>query len=228
MAGRLHIASLPLDGLLPGLDARQELLTSPNRAPRNPLSMIRQEQGVPRLVTAFWGLTPPWLKVLDHAPHCARAESLDGRAMFRDAFAARRCLIPASGVYAWKPQPRMKQPFMAVRADRGPLLLAGIWCRYHTTLTAYNDSTALITVPSNQLLAPVTDRFPAVIDPSDAASWLDPETPLAQARKLLIPPPLELLGIFPVSRRVNDPSHQDWACGHPTGTMARWHSEQET
>lgn len=228
MAGRLHIAAFPLDGLLPGLKATQPLITSPNRAPRTPISVIRHEQATSSLTTAFWGLTPPWLKILDHAPHCARAESLDERAMFRDAFAARRCLIPVSGVYVWKPQPRMKQPFLVTRVDRGPLLLAGIWCRYHTTLTHYNDSTALITVPANQLLAPLTDRFPAIVAPENAHRWLSPDTSQEHARTLLSPSPLELLGIFPVSRRVNDPSYQDWACGRPTGNMVRWHSEQET
>lgn len=228
MAGRLHIAPLPLDGLLPGLRAERALLTSPNLAPRRPVSMIRLEQGSPWLVEAFWGLTPPWLKVLDHAPHCARAETLDDRAMFREAFAARRSLIPVSGIYVWKPQPRMKQPFMITRVDRGPLLLAALWCRYHTTLTAYTDSSALITVPTNPLLSALTDRLPAVIAPADAARWLDPATPLERIRAALTPAPLELLGAFPVSRRVNDPLHQDWACGHPTGSMVHWHSKQET
>ena len=41
-----------------------------------------------------------WLKVLDHAPHCARAETLSKRAMFHEAFSARRCVIPVSGFYA--------------------------------------------------------------------------------------------------------------------------------
>lgn len=228
MAGRLHIAALPLDDLLPGLRTARALLTSPNLAPRQPLSMIRLERGAPTLTTAFWGLTPPWLKVLDHAPHCARAESLDSRAMFRDAFAAQRCVIPVSGVYVWKPQPRLKQPFLITRVDRGPLLLAGLWCRYHTTLSAYNDSSALITVPANPLLSTLTERFPALVDPASAMAWLDPHTPIEQVRDVLSPAPLELLGAFPVSKRVNDPSYQDWACGHPTGAMARWDSEQET
>ncbi|MHB0776887.1 SOS response-associated peptidase [Halomonas sp. WWR20] len=222
MAGRLHITSWEPSRLLPGLTVDHTPITSPNLAPRHPLSMIRLEQDAPRLVPAFWGLTPPWLKVLDHAPHCARAESLQQRAMFREAFAARRCLIPVSGVYVWKPQPRMKQPFLVTRADRGPLLLAGVWCRYHTTLTAFTDSTALITVAANSLIAPLSDRFPAIIDPAQAGAWLDPGTPVDVAQAQLVPAPLELLGIFPVSRLVNDPLHQDWSCGHPTGPMAVW------
>lgn len=228
MAGRLHIASLDLSSQLPDLVSETALLTSANRAPRQPVSIIRREDDHPRLVTAFWGLTPPWLKVLDHAPHCARAESLSERAMFREAFATRRCLVPVSGFYLWKPQPRAKQPFLVTRADRAPLLLAGLWCRYPTSLTEYTDSTALVTVESNALLTPLGDRLPAVIAASAAATWLDPSLPLADAERLLTPPPLELLGAFPVSRRVNDPSLQDWACGHPTGPMLRWNTAQET
>lgn len=227
MAGRLHIAPLPLDDLLPGLQLTQPLLTSPNLAPRHVLSMIRLEHDSLQLVSAFWGLTPPWLKVLDHAPHCARAESLDSRPMFHEAFSTRRCLIPVSGVYVWKSLPRMKQPFLVTRTDRGPLLLAGLWSRYPTSLTEYNDSTALITVPTNRFLRPLTDRFAAIIDPLHANVWLDSSTPLAIARQSLVPASLKLLGIFPVSRRVNDPTHQDWACGHPTGAMTCWNSKQE-
>jgi putative SOS response-associated peptidase YedK len=221
MAGRLHIAPLDLARLLPGLVIDAPLVTSPNLAPRRMLSAIRLEAGVPRLGRLFWGLTPPWLEVLDHAPHCARAESLEERPMFREAFQARRCLVPASGVYVWKAQPRFKQPFLVTRVDRGPLLLAGLWCRFHTSLAQHTDSLALITVPTGPLLAPLTDRLPAVIAPEDARRWLDPETPSEAARAMLVPAPRELLGAFPVSRRVNSPAHQDAACAHPIGPMLR-------
>ncbi|MGJ7459265.1 SOS response-associated peptidase [Halomonas sp. MA07-2] len=221
MAGRLHIAPFDLARLLPELTVDAPLVTSPNLAPRRMLSAIRLEDGGPHLGRLFWGLTPPWLEVLDHAPHCARAESLEARPMFREAFQARRCLVPASGIYAWKTQPRFKQPFLITRVDRGPLLLAGLWCRFHTSLAEHTDSLALITVPTNALLAPLTDRLPAVIDLARARRWLDPETPLEKARALLMPAPRELLGAFPVSRRVNSPANQDAACAHPVGPMLR-------
>ncbi|MGM0982806.1 MAG: SOS response-associated peptidase [Pseudomonadota bacterium] len=227
MAGRLYIAPLDLERLLPDLVAETTLTTGANLAPRRPLSILRLEGGRLRLVNAFWGLTPPWLKVLDNAPHCARAEALKDRPMFREAFGARRCLVPASGVYVWKPQPRFKQPFLVTGADRGPLLLAGLWCRFHTTLSEYNDSMALITVPTGPLLAPLTDRLPAVIAPGDARRWLDPQTPLVEAQALLTPAPRELLGAFPVSRRVNDPANQEPACAHPIGPMLRHPVPQE-
>lgn len=221
MAGRLYVPPFDLDALLPDLWQAQEAIVSPNLAPRRPVTMLRQEGGRTALVNAFWGLTPPWLKVLDHAPHCARAETLGQRAMFRDAFAARRCLIPAGGVYAWQARPGGKQPHLITRADRGPLLLAGIWCRFHTSLTEHNDSMALVTVPASRLVAPLTERFPAVIDSRDAPAWLSPATAASHLETLLRPAPEELLGAFPVSRQVNDPDHQNAACAYPTGPMRR-------
>lgn len=221
MAGRLHIASLDLECLLPGLELDAPLVTSPNLAPRRPLSAIRLEADRLHLSRLFWGLTPPWLEVLDRAPHCARAESLEARPMFREAFHARRCLVPVSGVYVWRVQARFKQPFLVTRVDRGPLLLAGLWCRFHTSLVEHTDSLALITVPTNALLAPLSDRLPGVIAPGDGRRWLDPRTPPEEAKALLTTAPMELLGAFPVSRRVNDPAHQDPACAYPTGPMLR-------
>ena len=228
MAGRLYIPALAWRNLLPQLVVEETPITGTNLAPRQPLPLIRLEAGRPRLGRAFWGLTPPWLKVLDHAPHCARAESLESRAMFRDAFAARRCLVPVGGVYVWRPMARAKQPYLVTRADRGPLLLAALWCRFHTTLTDYNDSLALITVPSNELLAPLTDRLPAVIERDTATRWLDPQMPLAEARQQLTPATTELLGAFPVSREVNDPGNQEASCAYPIGPMLRRTSQQET
>ena len=226
MAGRLFIPPLDLARLLPDLCQDVSLITAANLSPRRSVSQIRLEGGATRLSPVFWGLTPPWLTVLDHAPHCARAESLESRRMFREAFAARRSLVPVGGVYVWRPQPRFKQPFLITRVDRGPLLLAGLWCRYHTSLSEHTDSMALITVPAGAPLAPLSDRLPAVITAEDAARWLDPQTPLPTAKALLRPAPRELLGAFPVSRRVNDPKNQDPACAHPTGPMLRW-SDQE-
>jgi len=222
MTGRLYVAPIDLPRLLPRVGVGHTPVTSPNLAPRQTVSAVRWAQGEYQLDPLFWGLTPPWLEILDHAPHCARAESLSSRAMFRDAFHARRCLIPVSGFYVWKPQPRGKQPYLITHTSRAPLLLAGIWCRYHTTLIAFTDSMALITVPANAWLEPLSDRLPAIIAPENAERWLHPDTPLEQVERLLTPAPLELLGAFPVSKHVNNPANQSPACAHPVGAMLTW------
>ncbi|OHV10866.1 SOS response-associated peptidase [Kushneria phosphatilytica] len=219
MAGRLHIDQFDPTALLPQLKTHGNWITSPNLAPRRHLTAVRLEHGTLQAVPMFWGMTPGWLEVLDHAPHNARAESLDERRMFREAFAARRCLVPVSGVYVWKEQPRMKQPFLVTTPRRTPFMLAAIWCRYFSDATTAFDSLALITVAANAFLTPVTDRFPALIGTHEARDWLDPQTPQAQARQMLAPAPNEQLGLFPVSRRVNNPANQGRECAWPTGPM---------
>ncbi|MCB8890535.1 SOS response-associated peptidase [Vreelandella malpeensis] len=222
MTGRLHVQRLALSRRVPELHDANAFIESPNLAPRRPVSAIRLEQGIYRHRHLFWGLTPPWLEVLDHAPHCARAESLSRRPMFDEAFRARRCVIPVTGFYVWQSRPGGKQPYLVTATDRAPLLLGALWCRYHTTLTEFTDSTALITVPANVCLASLTDRLPVVIAPEALASWLSPETAAATLEALLVPAPLELLGAFPVSKHVNNPAHQSVSCAHPQGPMLRW------
>ena len=69
MTGRLHVQRLSLARLAPDLKSTEPLIESPNLAPRQPVSAFRLEQGRLTHTPLFWGLTPPWLKVLDHAPH---------------------------------------------------------------------------------------------------------------------------------------------------------------
>ena len=50
------------------------------------------------LTMARWGLIPFWMKVKPKVPHInARAETVHKLPLFREAFAKRRCLIPATG-----------------------------------------------------------------------------------------------------------------------------------
>ncbi len=47
--------------------------------------------------------------------------------MFREAFAKRRCLIPATGFFECQKQPDGKQPYRITRKDLEPFAFAGIW-----------------------------------------------------------------------------------------------------
>ena len=62
-----------------------------------------------------WGLVPWWwskpLKELRMATFNARAETVETKPVFRDAFKRTRCLIPISGYYEWQNTPKGKQPW---------------------------------------------------------------------------------------------------------------------
>jgi hypothetical protein len=72
-----------------------------NIAPTDPVDVVRPGAGGTELVSMRWGFVPYWWKKpLKQLPATfnARAESLAGKPMFREAFARHRCIIPASGL----------------------------------------------------------------------------------------------------------------------------------
>ena len=71
-----------------------------NIAPTDKVPIVRIDprDGERELVMARWGLVPGWMKELPKIPHInARAETVHKLPLFREAFAKRRALIPATG-----------------------------------------------------------------------------------------------------------------------------------
>lgn len=251
MAGRLHIAGIDFDSIMSsaGLGTLQvcdPLLTTPNHSPRQPTSIMVMDDATSELRTAFWGLTPAWLKQLDRAPHCARLDALNNKPMYRKA-RYYRCAVPVTGIYVWVTHANGKQPFMITRVDRSPLLLAGIREFYPDPLSAARtahrgkrppaaairtrpagrESFALVTIDANALIAPFEERLPAILESDKLAEWLSPDTSPDTACTLLSTAPLTALGVFPVSRAINDISCQEWHLSQPTGPMRVAHHENE-
>ncbi|MFT3686402.1 MAG: SOS response-associated peptidase [Phycisphaerales bacterium] len=157
------------------------------------------------VVRLKWGLAPLWAKEPDRGPINARAETVASNAMFRQAFASRRCVVPVSGFYEWKKhEGDAKQPFYITRADDRPLLLAGLWERWGKDDQCV-ETFAVITTPANQFMSSVHDRMPAVLEPESVAMWLEPQSDPDKLTSLLAPAPDGVLQMHPVSTRVNSP-----------------------
>jgi putative SOS response-associated peptidase YedK len=62
------------------------------------------------------------------------------------------------------------------------------------------------TVPSNDLIAGIHDRLPAILRPSDYQRWLGTEP---DPHDLLITFLSEPMKIWPISKRVNSPRNDD-------------------
>jgi putative SOS response-associated peptidase YedK len=66
-----------------------------------------------------WGLIPRWwsktIKDAKIATFNARAETIETKPFFRDAFKRTRCLIPMSGYYEWQDASGGKQPCISRR-----------------------------------------------------------------------------------------------------------------
>src|ERR1700704_788562 len=70
-----------------------------NIAPTDPIPIVRVDprDGEREVTMARWGLIPFWMKEKPKVPHInARAETVNKLPLFREGFAKRRCLIPAT------------------------------------------------------------------------------------------------------------------------------------
>ena len=59
---------------------------------------------------------------------------------------------------------------------------------------------------SNELIARIHDRMPAILQPADYSRWLGTEP---DPRDLLAPFPSDLMTMWPISKRVNSPDNDD-------------------
>lgn len=217
MCGRYH-SILPreamrtifkVDGLIPDLPARY------NIAPTQPIPIVRwAADGDRELAIVRWGLVPYWSpgpKEQKGEMINARAETVSTKPAFRDAFRRRRCIVPASGFYEWRPEGKGKQPYAINRRDGQPMAFAGLWERWRATVThEVIESATIIVTDANEALVPIHDRMPVILlDEAEIETWLDPATPPDALKDLLRPCPADELVIYPVSRRVSSPANDD-------------------
>jgi putative SOS response-associated peptidase YedK len=170
-------------------------------APASPLEAVRpmsfakvirlNPRGKREIARMRWGLVPSWQK--DPATGTrhihARAESIDERRAFRDAFNERRGLIVVSTFNVAKDlTPTKREQHVVTPNDGKPLGLAVIWERWSEPHAGELLTFAMITVAANRLIGTVTDRMPAVIQPNDWAKWLGEEwAPIEEIKAMLVP-----------------------------------------
>lgn len=135
-----------------------------------------------------WGLVPFWrngkpLKDTEKgkgdgfklATFNARVESCHNASTFREAFAKRRCIVPATAWYEWTGDKGSKLKHTFSRSDRGTLWFAGLWDRVSTPDAGDFTSFTILTGPSEGWLAEFHSRAPVILEPDDWATWLDPK-----------------------------------------------------
>lgn len=146
-----------------------------------------------------WWTKP--LKELRASTFNARAETVETKPFFRDAFKRNHCLIPMSGYYEWQNTPDGKQPWYFTARDGSPILTAaGLWDTWHNSETGelLFSCTMIITEP-NSIVAGVHDRMPVLLTENQFEPWLNGEAGLG----ILQPAHSDLLRRWPVSKRVN-------------------------
>jgi putative SOS response-associated peptidase YedK len=203
-----------------GLVDVPELRPRWNIAPTQQAAVIRQGDDGRRLDLLKWGLVPFWAKdaAIGSRMINARSETVAEKPSFKHALKSRRCIVPADGFYEWQKTAEGKVPTRIQRRDGRPLGFAGLWELWTRGPGAPLETFTILTTPPNNVLRPIHDRMPVILEPEDFALWLDPK----EMRRECLEPLFEArsgadLETFPVSRHVNSPANDDAECARPAG-----------
>jgi len=190
-----------------------------NIAPTQPVAAIRlNKDGKQRELTFFrWGLVPSWSKDIKIGSRLinARSETVAEKPSFRTAFKRRRCIIPANGFYEWQRRGSRKQPVYIHAADNNLLALAGLWEVWRTPDGDSLQTCTILTTSPNEIMAPIHNRMPVILEPEDFDTWLDPGPQPDHGLHLLRPYPAHKMTFYPVSTFVNSPANDSQECITP-------------
>jgi putative SOS response-associated peptidase YedK len=190
-----------------GLLETAEITQEPryNVAPTDPVLAVRlnedreREPGILR-----WGLIPHFAdpEGFDRLLINARAETVAEASAFRDAFETHRCLIVADGFYEWRAEETGKKPVWITRPDHEPFAFAGLWAAARRADGTDIHSCAIVTCEPGEVVSPIHDRMPVILEEETESAWLDPDAAAGELQGLLAP--TDELIVTEVSDAVND------------------------
>ena len=185
-----------------------------NAAPQSvqPVVRLNRDSAQREFALLRWGLVPFWAKdaKLGYSTFNARAEEIAAKPAFREALKKRRCLVPADAFYEWQRlDPKNKQPYAIALRDGGPYAFAGLWERWQPKEGEALETFTILTTDPNELMEPIHNRMPVILEPRDYARWLDAGDPARPPIDLLRPYPAEKMRAWPVSGRVGNVRNND-------------------
>jgi putative SOS response-associated peptidase YedK len=191
-----------------------------NVAPTKPVYAVLDRPDGPRQLRVLrWGLVPFWAKdpAIGGRMINARVETVSEKPAYRQAFAKRRCLLPADGYYEWYPTQQrgrsgkpLKQPFYIHAADGSTLAMAGLYEIWRDPAKPDDDPTrflwscTVITTSAEDELGRIHDRMPMLVERDRWGDWLEPGNDAESVRDLLVPAAPGRLEAYPVSTEVNN------------------------
>lgn len=177
-------------------------------------SIVSAPGGEKQLQMLRWGLIPSWAKDAKIGAKLinARAETVSEKPSFKAAFKRRRCLIIADGFYEWQRQEKQKQPYYFRLQNAQLFAFAGLWEQWKSPDEDIINSCTILTTEANDLLRPIHDRMPVILESKDYGLWLDSEAQQPQLQQLLRPYQADLMTSYTVSTKVNNPKNNTPEC----------------
>ena len=176
-----------------------------NSAPSQKLPVIINES--PKELSFFnWGLISKWAK----SPNVGfknintRAETINIKPSFKNAFKTRRCLIPANGFYEWKKDSN-NIPYRIFLKNNELFAMAGIWESWKDAEERETHTFSIITTSANTTIKHIHNRMPVILKPEDEQTWLNENN--QDILLSLLNPYTSIIESYPVSKKVNSPKN---------------------
>lgn len=157
--------------------------------------------------TYKWGLIPKWAKDDKFNMINARAETIEEKPWFKEAFINFRCLVPISSFFEWN---KSKTPYLIKLKKRKVFALAGIcsiWKPKNKNQIGIS-TVSLITTEANNHMQKIHHRMPIIIEKKNYKKWIDPKnTDIEKLKKFLKPYDSDKMESWVVSKEVGSPKN---------------------
>lgn len=192
--------------------------------------VVESEDGKRELHQSKWGLIPFWAKdaKIGNSLINARSETVATKPAFRTSFKKKRCLVLADGFYEWAPvglptaeppkKGAAKQPMYIRHRGASQFVFGGLYDRWKSP-EGEVESFSIITVEPNELMIPIHNRMPLMLEEKAYGAWLNPKTSPADLTDLLKPYPTDGMECYAVSTMVNSPRNIGAQCIEPMETV---------
>ena len=140
----------------------------------------------------------------------ARAETVQDRPLFRAAFAAHRCVVPANGFYEWEKSGKKRLPWYFTSTKHSVFGLAGL---YEPATDKRPAGFVILTTKPNDKVAPFHNRMPVMLPPANADAFI--MAPPGDAAEMLISYSADDMHAHRVSPAMNRAGFDEAACIAP-------------
>jgi putative SOS response-associated peptidase YedK len=188
---------------------KQELDKSYNISPTRSAYVLTANNG--ELLRFRFGLIPYWAKDPTSGDHLinAMAEGIESKDSFRMPIRQHRCIVFADSYYDSLRKNQKDQHYRILQTNQNIMAFAGIWDLWVDELGREFYSFSIITTHANEDLRTAGwSRMPVIFnEEKQLHQWLDQETSLQQAVKMLNTLPVNSIYFYPISDAVYNPSN---------------------
>jgi putative SOS response-associated peptidase YedK len=223
MCGRFTLTVSPeeLQAAFPSFDIPPDIPASFNIAPSQPISVVPNDKNK-KMTFMRWGLVPSWAKDENFGGYNlinARSETAAEKPSFKNSFRRRRCAVLTDGFLEWKKNSSgTKTPYYITMKSREPFAFAGLWEEWISPVGDLLLSACILTTTPNQVVQPIHNRMPVILNQANLDKWLQPgEVDPVAVQPILKPFSGKDLEAYPVTTYVNSPGNNSPKCIQPAG-----------